>query len=242
MSLKTRPHQIEPPTRLLAVETADRYGSVALAQITAQGALQLIGSAELRTDQRSAQSLAPAIGALLAEHGWSPHSLDVVAVASGPGSFTGLRVGVTTAKTLAYAAGATVVGVNTLAALAHSAETTGAVWGVLDAQRGEVFAVHFAAGESPAAGVATQRLTLPSFVSKLVKGDLVVSPLAANLAERDDWPSTSRAILAKPSAVAVAHLAAVEVAAGRSISPFELTIDYCRPSAAEEKAAQSDST
>lgn len=100
-------------TKLLAIETTGLRGSVACAD-----GKKLLGFEFLRTDQRSAQSLIPAIETILKSHGWSPADLDGIAVAVGPGSFTGLRVGVTTAKVLAWACGATLYGIDSLEAAA----------------------------------------------------------------------------------------------------------------------------
>src|SRR6201999_4451574 len=95
--------------------------------------------------KRSAQTLLPAIGELLRTCGWRPAELELICTTTGPGSFTGLRIGVTTAKTLAYATGAKLIGVNTLAALAAAVQpTTDRVWAILDAQRQELFAAVFA--------------------------------------------------------------------------------------------------
>ena len=91
--------------------------------------------AELSLDhtQRSAQSLAPAIEALLTQVGWLPRDVQLVAVSVGPGSFTGLRVGVTTAKVFAYAVGAEVLGIDTLEA--HRRRSPGRVCDALGGHR-----------------------------------------------------------------------------------------------------------
>src|SRR5262245_56901299 len=103
--------------RILAIETSGRHGSVATLGGEPAGA-RLIGQTVLTGEERTAQVLAPAIQQLLIATEWSPKSIDPVAVTVGPGSFTGLRIGVTTAKAIAYAVGADVLGVNTLEPLA----------------------------------------------------------------------------------------------------------------------------
>ena len=99
--------------RILAIESSGRHASVATLWGDADGT-RLIGQTLLSGDERTAQVLAPAIQQLLAAADWSPKSVELVAVTVGPGSFTGLRIGVTTAKAFAYAIGAEVLGVNTL--------------------------------------------------------------------------------------------------------------------------------
>src|SRR5262245_33492571 len=86
--------------RILAIETVGSTGSVAA--LDERGVL-----AELALDsrRRSAQTLVPGMAALVESVGWRSRDVELVAVASGPGSFTGLRIGVTTAKTFAYAIG-----------------------------------------------------------------------------------------------------------------------------------------
>ncbi len=100
-------------TKLLAIETTGLQGSVACAD---KG--ELLACELLRPDQRSAQSLVPAIDKILKSQGWSPTDLNGIAVAIGPGSFTGLRVGVATGKVLAWACGAALYGVDSLEAAA----------------------------------------------------------------------------------------------------------------------------
>ena len=98
----------------------------------------------LPSDQRSAQSFLPTLSDLCSECGWQPGQIELVCVTTGPGSFTGLRIGVTAAKALAYAVGAKLAGVHTLVALAASVpQPAGRVWTILDAQRQELFVSYF---------------------------------------------------------------------------------------------------
>ena len=137
------PGRMDGDRRILAIETSGRHGSVATLCGGVDGS-RLIHQIALGGEQRTAQALAPAIQSLLRESDWSPSSVELVAVAVGPGSFTGLRIGVTTAKAFAYAVGAEVIGINTLVALAHqSPALNGPLWAVLDAQRQELFAAKF---------------------------------------------------------------------------------------------------
>jgi tRNA threonylcarbamoyladenosine biosynthesis protein TsaB len=77
-----------------------------------------------------------------------------IAVGVGPGTFTGLRIGVATARALAQATGAELAAVSTLAALAEAADTDRSVLAVIDARRGEAFAAAYRSGERLAGPVA----------------------------------------------------------------------------------------
>ena len=131
------------PCRILAIETSGRAGSVALADACGQ----ILASAGPLGVQAHASELMPAVERLLAEVGWKPDSITDVCVSIGPGSFTGLRVGVSVARTLAWSIGARIVAVPTLECLACNALSLDppppnlAV--VLDAKSGRVFAAAF---------------------------------------------------------------------------------------------------
>jgi tRNA threonylcarbamoyladenosine biosynthesis protein TsaB len=100
----------------LAIETSGRSGSVTLGRGD-----DVIDTAELQHKRRHNVELLPMIDALCREHGVSPGALGQVYVSLGPGSFTGLRVGVTTAKMLALAGNVGVYGIPTLDVLAENA-------------------------------------------------------------------------------------------------------------------------
>ena len=126
-------------TRILAVETSGRVGSVALAE-----GERVVAEASFGQGLRHAAELLPTIDRLTREQGWTPADLTHVFVSVGPGSFTGLRVGVTLAKTLAFSTGAILVAVPTARVLLANAPTDAReVVIVLDAKRGQVFTARF---------------------------------------------------------------------------------------------------
>jgi tRNA threonylcarbamoyladenosine biosynthesis protein TsaB len=221
--------------RILAIETTAFTGSLALAE---DG--QLVAQSRLPAELRSAQSLAPAIESLLAEQSWPVKSLQLIAVVQGPGSFTGLRVGVTTAKTLAYAIGAEVLGLDTLDVLASQASSTaGCIHPVVDAQRSQLFTARFAWPEGmqfPLRQTATGISDLPPWLAALQPADIVIGPAASKLAPQlqNTLPPESM-ITCEPSASAAALLAWRDYQAGRRDDLWSLLPQYHRLSAAEEK-------
>ncbi len=128
--------------RILVIETSSRRGAAALADERG-----MVVAENLPGTVRHAGELLPAIDRMLKEQGWRPDTLTEVFVSIGPGSFTGLRVGVTVARTLAWSLGARVVAVPTVDVLALNAlradppPTRLAV--VLDAKQSRVFAAAF---------------------------------------------------------------------------------------------------
>jgi tRNA threonylcarbamoyladenosine biosynthesis protein TsaB len=226
---------------IIAIETSGRYGSVAALDGEASEA-RLVRQTVLGGDQRTAQALAPAIRDLLKNVGWSPKTIELVAVTVGPGSFTGLRIGVTTAKTLAYATEAQVIGVNTLVALAAQAPpSSGPLWTILDAQRQELFAARFfpVDGNQPSTPCETVIVSQDAWLANLQPGDRVIGPALQRLAQR--LPS---GVIVIPEehwqlmAAAVGQVAWKEHQAGQRDDIWKLAPHYYRPSYAEEKAAK----
>jgi tRNA threonylcarbamoyladenosine biosynthesis protein TsaB len=128
--------------RVLGLDTSTPLASIALLDDT-----RVIASATHDTSGRRSSDLLIAIDRMFAEAGATPAQLDAVAIGGGPGSFTGLRIGMATAKGIAFAAQRPLWAVSSLAALAHEARAALAhdakrspIVAVLDARRGEVFA------------------------------------------------------------------------------------------------------
>jgi tRNA threonylcarbamoyladenosine biosynthesis protein TsaB len=125
---------------VLGLETATASGAVAL-EIDGR----LVGELVTTTEREHTESLLGGALELLESAGATFRDLDLLVVDLGPGLFTGLRVGVSTARSLAMAAGISVVGLSSLEIMAHdpSVDHAAEVVTVIDARRGEVFAQHF---------------------------------------------------------------------------------------------------
>ncbi|HUS32575.1 MAG TPA: tRNA (adenosine(37)-N6)-threonylcarbamoyltransferase complex dimerization subunit type 1 TsaB [Kofleriaceae bacterium] len=126
------------------------------------------------------------------EAGVAPLQLDAIAIGAGPGSFTGLRIGMATAKGIAFAAGKPLWGVSSLAALAYPVDKPHVV-AVLDARRGELYAGVYR--RAPFALDGEERLIAPADLATFSQGGVTVG----------DYEGL--AIAARPTATAVAQLA-----------------------------------
>jgi tRNA threonylcarbamoyladenosine biosynthesis protein TsaB len=224
--------------QIVAVETSGRHGSVAALSEEA-GKPRLLREMELAVDQRTAQTLAPALRQLLMDVRWPPQSIHLVAVAVGPGSFTGLRIGVTTAKTFAYAAGAEVLGVNTLTVLAAQAQPSSEpLWTIIEAQRQELFVAKFNGNIADALAIdcETSIVRQDIWLAQLRPGERVIGPALRRLASK--LPAGVVAVeeeLWQPMAATVGRVAWHAHRAGRRDNVWKLAPHYYRPSAAEEK-------
>ncbi|MBV5306007.1 MAG: tRNA (adenosine(37)-N6)-threonylcarbamoyltransferase complex dimerization subunit type 1 TsaB [Desulfobulbaceae bacterium] len=130
---------------VLAVDTASSCSSVALTRGVA-GAVaggQVIASLSLNSSVTHSRRLLGAIDWLLAETGTSWQAVNGLAVSVGPGSFTGLRIGMATVKGLAMATGKPLLGVSTLDALALNCTGERLICAVLDARKKEVYACFY---------------------------------------------------------------------------------------------------
>jgi tRNA threonylcarbamoyladenosine biosynthesis protein TsaB len=221
--------------KILALETTDKSGCVAALDDD-----NVLAALELNPTQRSAQALLPAIRELFDQVGWRPEVVQLIVVAVGPGSFTGLRVGVTVAKTLAYVAGSQVMGVNALEVIARQMPTVGAglIEAVIDAQRGQLFVGRFSRsvnGETIWLGEATI-LDERDWLAGIDPGTVVSGPGLAKLIDR--LPPGVTAADRKhwnPTAKGVGQLGLQQYRAGRRDDLWKLAPLYFRPSAAEEK-------
>ena len=219
---------------LLAFETATARPGAALLR----GA-ELLGE-EFGDPARSAsETLLETVDALLAGAGVSLAEVGGFAVSIGPGSFTGLRIGLATVKGLAFGAGPCTAAVSTLEALAHPLEgSRDAVVAALDARRGEVYAAAWSGGpggaELLAEGVYTPEelaAALPATCTLVGEGaDICAVALRGRLGEGVSLASPE---LALPTARSVGVLGARQLAAGGGVDAAELVPRYLRRAEAE---------
>ena len=159
---------------LLAFDTASSTVTVALHDGT-----DVVASATSGQGMKHGEQLAPLIEQVLARAGAEPAALTGIAVGVGPGPFTGLRVGLVTARTMAHVLGVPVHGVCSLDVLALEAVETGAVTGAFvvasDARRKEVYLASYDARSA--------RLDEPVVPQRLVDGDRAGAHLAARQAD-----------------------------------------------------------
>lgn len=221
---------------LLALDTSGERGSIALFD-----GEQLVGETWLAAGERHAASLLVSLDRLLAEHASSLARIDRIALSIGPGSFTGLRIGLASALGLAFGTERLLVPVPTLAALATQAGVTErAIAPILDARRGEVYAGLYRAdgkalGEDSCGSLADFLASLP------VDGPIAflgggVSPhraaIAASLGARAEFLPDAAGCL---RAASVGRLGAKLDAAGLSVAPERVELRYLRRAEAEAR-------
>src|SRR5882762_7629060 len=133
---------------LLGVDTSGKIGSLALARVTAAGSLlEIVEEVALAGGTFSAQ-LVPQIASLLEKHGSGKGDLAGFAVVSGPGSFTGLRVGLAAIKALAEILSTPIAAVSLLEAVARSGADENRVFSVLEAGRGDFYVGDYGVGQA----------------------------------------------------------------------------------------------
>jgi len=222
--------------RGLAIETSGSVGSVALVE----------GGTEVASDTfphglQHAARIIPAIDGLCAGRGWRPGDIGEIYVSAGPGSFTGLRIGITLAKTLAFATGAKLVAVPTVGVLAENAPAEARhLIVVLDAKRGQIFTARFERQNE--AWITRREAQLSTLAAMLADSPRPVYllgeglPYHTNMIATDDpavnctGPETWRA-----SATAVAKLGYAAARRGEFIDAMQLTPIYLRMPEAQEK-------
>jgi tRNA threonylcarbamoyladenosine biosynthesis protein TsaB len=236
---------------ILAFDTSGFAGNVALLSADASTA-QVVAERTLDPARRSAQTLAPAMAEVLAAADIQPAGVRLVATSIGPGSFTGLRVAATAAKTLAYAARADVIGLSTLDVIAAQAGGRGSGVGgredlaaelhaVIDAQRKELFLARYRLSTGGPERLAPDTIiSAQAWLDSLAPGMIVTGPGLEKLEDRLPPHLTVVAKpLREPQAATVGHLAWREYQNGRRDDLWTLAPAYLRPSYAEEKSSAS---
>ena len=220
--------------RILAIETVDLTGSVA-----ALDGESVLAERTIEGHRRTARSLAPSLAELLREVGWQPGDVQLVAVAVGPGSFTGLRIGVTTAKAFAYATGCEIVEVDSMLAIASRGDCPAqAVVVVAEYKRSELFAAQFARdGDGSLQADGTTRIvSRADWIGSLSPGIHVTGTGLTSIF--DALPPgivAADASLWNATAAAVGAIGRQRFVAGERGDVFSVVPRYVRRAAAEEK-------
>jgi tRNA threonylcarbamoyladenosine biosynthesis protein TsaB len=217
---------------ILAIETSGQSGGITLAEANA-GSFHVVETAAIAGGTFSAQ-LIPTLAALLKKHGYGVKELGGFAAASGPGSFTGLRVGLSAIKGLAETLHKPIATVSVLEALASLADREGKVVAAMDAGRKELFLGLY---EKSAGELYRQReelLTQQDFLATLaterpaviITGDSVLAELAAA-------SHSAVVVVTSPGSEVIARIGAHKLLAGETVSVEALDANYLRRSDAE---------
>lgn len=223
--------------KVLAVESSTLAGGAALLDGD-----QLVGEYTLNVQITHSERLLAAVDRLLQDAGWSLEILEGLAVAVGPGSFTGLRIGISTVKALAFSLKIPLAAVSTLEALAWTLPfARHPVCPVLDARKGEVYAALFHwDGESLVRDWEDQALD-PEEVCGRLSGPVIfvgngVAVYGARFKERLGALAAFAPVARRlPSAACVGQLGIAQLASGAVVDPVALAPRYLRPSEAELK-------
>jgi tRNA threonylcarbamoyladenosine biosynthesis protein TsaB len=218
---------------LLAIDTSGKQGSIALARAgepTVEGDFEMIEIAPLVGGTFSAQ-LIPQISDLLTRNGFMKTAIGAFAVASGPGSFTGLRIGLAAVKALAEVLEKPIAAVSLLEVCAFTGGVQGKIMAALDAGRGDVYVGEYGIPQSPAQAPRERILTLSEFLTQ-AQGWTVVTPDSI-LVEAASAAGLSVSSLPPISAAEVARLGWRKIQSGQAVTPEQLEANYIRRTDAE---------
>lgn len=222
---------------ILAIDSSAVSASAAL---TKDGAL--LGEFYIRTRLTHSQTLMPMISDLLSRTQVKIGDIDLFAVSAGPGSFTGIRIGIASIKGLAMPEDKPCVGVSTLEAIARNlAHLNGTVCAAMDARCQQVYNAVFEADSGSMKRLTPDRaISMENLASELknCKKPIYVVGDGAELCYNSPWFAQTEAVLPPESllyqrASAVAEIAAEAYAQGRAVSPAALMPVYLRPAQAE---------
>lgn len=225
--------------RVLIIETSGKIGQVALANSSGSIAESRLGEAT-----RRASDLALVAQRLLKERDWLPGSLTAVVVGLGPGSYTGLRVGLASAKALAYAAGCSFFGVETFAAIAHRAPAEVNELSVVgDALQGKLYHRNYRRNERGEWTPASELTVVSSaeLLTGIQSPRWISGPIPANLIAL--MPADARLVETEMREARPIDLLEVAKRHAWAITTDMWTAEpyYLRGSSAEEKAAAGSS-
>lgn len=218
---------------LLAIDTSGKNGSIALARAEGHSDgndFDVIEVVPLAGGTFSAQ-LVPQIAELLTGHGFTRRDIGAFAVASGPGSFTGLRVGLAAVKGLAEVLNRPIASVSLLEACVFASRAQGKVMAVLDAGRGDVYVGEYEMRAETDVVSREHLLSRDEFLAQ-ARGWIVVTPDSA-LADAAAAGGLPVSTLKQLSAAEVARVGWHKIQSGQTTTPELLEANYIRRTDAE---------
>lgn len=233
--------------KILAIDTTAKTATAALCDDQ-----KLLAQYTLNNGNTHSETLLPIVEAILNEFRMKPHDVELFACAAGPGSFTGVRIGVATIKGLAFGTSRPVIGVSTLEALARNLdfgdgkfeiEHPKIICPVMDARRGQLYTASFIRRGNGLERITPDRaIAYTEFESEaLSRGKIWLCGDGYELV-RGLMPDNSTFETPEPlryqSAYSVAISALAEYRRGKLGSADSLTPVYLRPSQAERERAE----
>lgn len=219
---------------VLGIDTSGKPGGVTLAEGD-ETSFRAIESSPIAGGTFSAQ-LVPTIAAILERHGVAAREIAGFAVASGPGSFTGLRVGLSAVKGLAETLGKPIATVSLLEALAIASGKQGRLASALDAGRSELFFGLYQSSSLGTTSIAESLLTQPQFLDYLSTANLgfmITSDEAIAEVAYGARSKTPVLVLSQPDSTLIARIGLKKLLAGETVSVEALDANYLRRSDAE---------
>jgi tRNA threonylcarbamoyladenosine biosynthesis protein TsaB len=223
--------------RFLILETSGRVGQVAVAE-----GEHLLDCRRLDEARHHARDLVPAVSELLTMYGWQPQDVQAVVVSRGPGSYTGLRIGIVSAKTYTYVTGSTLLAVDSFAAIAiqapaevHSVEV------LTDAQQDQVYVqgFHRLDADTWVAGSALRIQRWADWLNQRDPNTWITGPGLRTYGDR--LPEEARVVPTEvwnPQAESLLRIGLARYRAGEQDDPWTVEPLYLRPSSAEVKWQQ----
>ena len=211
--------------KILAFETSTAFGSLAVMDES-----QVYGEEIFYSPKTHSERLIPSVDTLLQRVGFTLSDMDLFAVAMGPGSFTGLRVGLGTVKAFAKAQHKKVVGVSSLEALSLNGTLySGGVCSLLEACRGEVYAAVYRFQKEEPVQVLEEGVYAPEkLISCLSSPTVMIGTCRELFKELPRGFLWAPLYLSLPRASHVGTLALKAVQEGRAVDPKELSPKYIR--------------
>ena len=215
---------------LLVTDTSGKQGYVGLVRAGDSGEIEVIEEVPLSGGTFSAQ-LVPQIAGLLKKHGFNKGDIGAFIVVSGPGSFTGLRVGLAAIKALAEILEKPIVPISLLEGIVFNSQAVGKIRAALDAGRGELYIGEYEVVQDSTRLILEQLLPKNKLL-EIPEDETIVTP-DSSVSEFVRTAGSSVSVVDHPNALTIARLGWRKLQAGQTVTTEQLEANYIRRSDAE---------